>query len=163
MIPALTPNDVSKPFHSVGMTPNDPKLTFLAWVPLPLCQARINSGIEAVQLTPMMIPVVTPTMSSDVLVSNHVTLYLLQISLPCQRDTVLNSFQGRVLDKAIETSPVSIPNTPKPRQSVICCCRSSRAEPCSKMEFHPILLTQVDPYVEDAAWYHAESRSDAIF
>jgi len=114
MIRALTLNDVSKPFHSVGMTPNDPKLTFLARVSLSLCQARINLGIEVVQLTPMM----TPTMSSDVLVSSHVTPYLLQISLQCQRDTVLNSFQGQVLDKAIETWPVSIPNTPKPRKKI---------------------------------------------
>ena len=141
MIPALTPNDVSKPFHSVGMTPNDPTLTFLARVPLSLCQARINSGIEVVQLTPMMTPVVTPTMSSDVLVSNHVTQYLLQISLLCQRDTVLNSFQGQVLDKAIGTWPVSIPNTPKPRkknletnlEKLICCCWSS--DPAQKWNF----------------------------
>ena len=154
MIPVLTPNDVSKPFHSVGMTPNDPKLTFLARAPLSLCQARINLGIEAVQLTPRMTPVVTLTMGSDVLVSNHVTQYLLQISLQCQRDTVLNSFQGQVLDKAIETWPVSIPNTPKPRKKF----RNKPGKtnllllklgPCPKMEFHPILVTQVDPYVED--------------
>ena len=169
MIPALTPNDVSKPFHSVGMTPNDPKLTFLARVPLSLCQARINLGIKVVQLTPMMTPVVIPTMSSDVLVSNHVTQYLLQISLQCQRDTVLNSFQGQVLDKAIETWPVSIPNTPKPRRkfrnlatnNLLLSKLGSRTLP--KKEFHPILVTQVDPYVEDAPWYHAESRSDSIF
>ena len=116
MIPVLTPNDVSKPFHSVGMTPNDPKLTFLARVSLSLCQARINLGIEVVQLTPMMTLVVIPTMSSDVLVSDHVTLYLLQTSLQCQRDIVLNSFRGRVLDKAIETWLVSIPNIPRPEK-----------------------------------------------
>ena len=112
MIPVVTPNDVSKPFHSVGMTPNDPELTFLAWVPLFPVQARINLGIVAVRLTLGMTPVVTRLMSSDVLVSDHVTLFL--ESLHCQIDNVLDFFQFQVLDMAIETWPASIPNTPKP-------------------------------------------------
>ena len=117
MIPVVTLIDVSKPIHSVGMTPNDPKLTFLTWAPLSPVQARINLGIMAVQLTPGMIPVVTLVMSSDVLVSDHVTLSL--ESLHCQKDNVLDFFQCQVLDMAIETLQASIPNTPKPFKKIL--------------------------------------------
>ena len=116
MIPAATPNDVSKPFHSTGMTPNDPRLAYLTRAPLSPVQARINLEKVVVRLAPGMTPVVTLVMSSGVLVSDHVTLHLLLESLRCQIDNVLNFFQCQVLDMAIETWPVSIPNTPKPKK-----------------------------------------------